>query len=62
MNNRGRDPGTKSQVDDSLDVMDENRAAEPPAEDRDPASYRDLTKEEVLDEADLYILAIRSFC
>ena len=49
MSSHDVDPGSKSHVDDALDAMDENRAAESPAEDIDPANYRDLTKEEVLD-------------
>lgn len=42
------DPGAKSEVDDALETVD---AAfdDAPAEEIDPASYRDLTKEEVLD-------------
>lgn len=42
------DPGAKSKVDDALETTYPNVDDEP-AEEVDPASYRDLTKEEVLD-------------
>ncbi len=49
MINHGRDPGTKPQVDDALDLIDEKCAVESLVEDTDPASYRDLTKAEALE-------------
>ena len=42
------DPGAKPQVDDAPKTMD-GILDDAPAEEVDPASYRDLTKEEVLD-------------
>ena len=42
------DPGAKPQVDDAPKTMD-GILDDEPAEEVDPASYRDLTKEEVLD-------------
>ena len=49
MCSHGFDPGSKSQVDETLEVMDPDLSTESPAGEADPASYRDLTKEEVLD-------------
>ena len=49
MCSHGFDPGSKSQVDETLEVMDPDLSTESPAGEVDPASYRDLTKEEVLD-------------
>ncbi len=49
MKNHALDPGAKSRVDEALEAMETNDLAESPAEENDPASYRDLTKEEVLD-------------
>ena len=49
MKKHGLDPGAKSRVDEALDEIEANALAESPAEEVDPASYRDLTKEEVLD-------------
>jgi len=42
------DPGSKFKVDDAAATMDEV-LDDAPTEEVDPASYRDLTKEEVLD-------------
>ena len=49
MCSHGFDPGSKSQVDETLEVMDPDLSTESPAGEVDPASYRDLTKEEVLE-------------
>lgn len=48
MNGNGIDPGSKFKVDDAAESMDAV-LDDAPAEEVDPASYRDLTKEEVLD-------------
>ncbi len=47
MNDRRLDPGSQSKVDEALEGMG-SEVAESSAEEIDPASYRDLTKEEVL--------------
>lgn len=50
MKNHGLDPGAKSRVDEALDKMEASGLAESSAvEEIDPASFRDLTKEEVLE-------------
>lgn len=49
MKNLGFDPGTKSQVNKVIEVMDSDASVESPVEETDPASYRDLTKAEVMD-------------
>ena len=49
MKNQRLDPGTESRVDEAIDAMEPDSAAESPAEEIDPASYRDLTKQEVLE-------------
>ena len=49
MNNPGLNPGRKRQVDESIDMMEPISSAEAPAEEKDPASFRDLTKEEILE-------------
>ena len=49
MDSHGLDPGTKSQADKRPEMMDSDLETESPADEIDPASYRDLTKEEVLE-------------
>ena len=49
MKNRGVKPGTKSRLDETFDEIETNDVAESPAEEDDPTSYRDFTKEEVLE-------------
>ena len=49
MDSHRLDRGTKSQADKRLEMMDSDLETESPAEEADQASYRDLTKEEVLE-------------
>ena len=48
MSSHGLDPGTKPQLNEAIESIDPE-VAESSSEEIDPASYRDLTKEEVLD-------------
>ena len=53
MKNHGLDPGAKSRVDEALEAMEINDLAESPAEENDPASYRDLSKTSCARVADI---------
>lgn len=49
MNRRGHDPGRKTKDDAALEALQLETNADSSAEQADPASYRDLTKEEILE-------------
>ena len=49
MSEQCSDPGTKRQHDEALDLLQQDAAEESATDEDGPASYRDLTKEEVLE-------------
>ena len=49
MSEQCSDPGTKPQHDEALDILQQDAAEESATDEDGPASYRDLTKEEVLE-------------
>ena len=49
MNRRGQDPGTKTKDDSALEALQLETNSESSGDEADPASYRDLTKEEILE-------------